>query len=333
MKIAYLINTITKTSVPIGWSKYIKNNFKNLNISLVSIKQFSLKNLKQIVQSNILHGHHIKVMAILIFLNFIFNKQTVYTVHGSYLYLSEDNKKLLKYILKRVNKVIFVNKFLYDALPNELKDMIKNKYKIILNGVDIDFKYKKTDVYSKFNISQDDKIIFHPARFVKEKNHINVIKSFKLLQQIDAKTKLILAGDGVLKLEILAIIEELDLKDHVVLLGLIDREEVYSFLEKCDLFIMPSISEGLNIAFLEAMSMNTKILVSDIEQFTYPFKHYALKPLDYNVYFANPNNVENLFNGLVQALNSKKNQNFDMNIFSLKNMMKEYKVIYEEVLS
>jgi len=333
MKIAYLINTITKTSVPIGWSKYIKNNFKNLNISLVSIKQFSLKNLKQIVQSNILHGHHIKVMAILIFLNFIFNKQTVYTVHGSYLYLSEDNKKLLKYILKRVNKVIFVNKFLYDALPNELKDMIKNKYKIILNGVDIDFKYKKTDVYSKFNISQDDKIIFHPARFVKEKNHINVIKSFKLLQQIDAKTKLILAGDGVLKLEILAIIEELDLKDHVVLLGLIDREEVYSFLEKCDLFIMPSISEGLNIAFLEAMSMNTKILVSDIEQFTYPFKHYALKPLDYNVYFANPNNVENLFNGLVRALNSKKNQNFDMNIFSLKNMMKEYKVIYEEVLS
>ena len=333
MKIAYLINTITKTSVPIGWSKYIKNNFKNLNISLVSIKQFSLKNLKQIVQSNILHGHHIKVMAIFIFLNFIFNKQTVYTVHGSYLYLSEDNKKLLKYILKRVNKVIFVNKFLYDALPNELKDMIKNKYKIILNGVDIDFKYKKTDVYSKFNISQDDKIIFHPARFVKEKNHINVIKSFKLLQQIDAKTKLILAGDGVLKLEILAIIEELDLKDHVVLLGLIDREEVYSFLEKCDLFIMPSISEGLNIAFLEAMSMNTKILVSDIEQFTYPFKHYALKPLDYNVYFANPNNVENLFNGLVRALNSKKNQNFDMNIFSLKNMMKEYKVIYEEVLS
>ena len=333
MNILYLINNFSKTSVPVGWSQYIQNNLNSINISLVSIKQFSLKNLKLIVQSNILHGHHIKVMAIFIFLNFIFNKQTVYTVHGSYLYLSEDNKKLLKYILKRVNKVIFVNKFLYDALPNELKDMIKNKYKIILNGVDIDFKYKKTDVCSKFNISQDDKIIFHPARFVKEKNHINVIKSFKLLQQIDAKTKLILAGDGVLKLEILAIIEELDLKDHVVLLGLIDREEVYSFLEKCDLFIMPSISEGLNIAFLEAMSMNTKILVSDIEQFTYPFKHYALKPLDYNVYFANPNNVENLFNGLVQALNSKKNQNFDMNIFSLKNMMKEYKVIYEEVLS
>jgi len=333
MKIAYLINTITKTSVPISWSKYIKNNFKNLDIFLISIKQFSLKNLKQIAQSNILHGHHIKAMAIFIFLNFIFNKQTVYTVHGSYFCLSKQNKKLLKYIFKRVNKVVFVNKFLYDTLPNELKDIIKNKYNIILNGVDIDFKYKKTDVYNKFNINQDDKVIFHPARFVKEKNHINVIKSFKLLQQVDAKSKLILAGDGALKLEILATIKELDLKDHVVLLGLIDRDEVYSFLEKCDLFIMPSISEGLNIAFLEAMSMNAKILVSNIEQFTYPFKHYALNPSDYNVYFANPNCIENLFNGLTQALNSKKNQNFYMNVFSLENMIREYKIIYEEVLS
>ena len=47
-------------------------------------------------------------------------------------------------------------------------------------------------------------------------------------------------------------------------------------MEIAELFVMPSISEGLNVAFLEALSLNKKILVSNIDQFTYPFDKYNL---------------------------------------------------------
>jgi glycosyltransferase involved in cell wall biosynthesis len=282
--------------------------------------------------AKIIHGHHIKAMSIYLLFNFLLRKKTVYTVHGSYLYLSEQNKKLLRYIFNKVDSVVFVNRFLYDILPNDLKNIIQNKYKIILNGVDTNFQYRKVDIYQKYKLNKEDILIFHPARFVLEKNHLNIIEAFKLISVNNSNLKLILAGDGVLRGEIEKRIEDLDLKEQVVLLGLIEKNDVYNFLEKSELFIMPSISEGLNIAFLEAMSMKTKILVSDIEQFTYPFEHYHLNPKDYNTYFTNPNNIDAIAKSLHIALNSKKNEDFDMNVFSLDTMIKEYKQIYQRLI-
>jgi glycosyltransferase involved in cell wall biosynthesis len=334
VKILYLVNKLTKTSVPFGWSIYINTIFSSMRVSIITIKKFKFKYLKNIFEYDIVHGHHIKSMAIFLLFNFIFRRKNLYTVHGSYEYLSKKNKKLLKYILIKTDKVIFVNKYLYDVFPEELKNIIKGKYKIILNGVESAFKYKKIDIYNKFNIKEEDTIVFHPARFVKEKNHINTIKAFKLFQANNnsANVKLILAGDGILKDKIISTINELNLEKIVILIGLIEREDVYNFLEKCDLFIMPSISEGLNISFLEAMSMKTKVLVSDIEQFTYPFKHYNLNPIKFNVYFSNPDSKNDIKKGLDIALHSNKNIDFSMNCFSLDNMIKEYQLIYKELL-
>ncbi len=67
--------------------------------------------------------------------------------------------------------------------------------------------------------------------------------------------KLYLAGDGTLKDEIKSTIKKLNLENNVILLDLIDRDDVYNFLEKCEIFLMPSISEGLSISILEALSM------------------------------------------------------------------------------
>jgi len=332
MKIIYLINNSSKTSVPISWANYIKNNFKKISIELCSIKQFKMKNLQSIFRADIVHGHHIKAMYLFIMFNFIFNKKTVYTVHGSYLYLSDQNKKLLKYIFDKSDKIVFVNQYLYDVLPDTMKKLIKNKYQVVLNGVDTAFKYDKIDIYEKYNLKVSNTIIFHPARFVKEKNHLSVIEAFKKVSLENRDVKLVLAGDGLLRKSIEEKIEQLELSEKVVLLGLIDKNDVYNFLENCEVFIMPSISEGLNIAFLEAMTMKTKILVSDIEQFTYPFKHYGLNPQEYNTYFTNPNDIESIYKSFKMVLEADKYDNFDMNIFSLDSMLKKYQSIYLELI-
>jgi glycosyltransferase involved in cell wall biosynthesis len=253
-------------------------------------------------------------------------------VHGSYLYLSSQNKKLLQYIFKKSDKVLFVNQYLYEVLPDDLKEIIVDKYQVVLNGVDTKFKYEKIDIYKKYNLNLEDIIVFHPARFVKEKNHLKVIEAFKSVSMQNVKVKLVLAGDGILKKEIENKIEDLDLKEQVILLGLIEKNDVYNFLEKSEVFIMPSISEGLNIAFLEAMCMKIKILVSDIEQFTYPFNHYGLNPSNFNVSFANPDNIDEISKALSLSLDSLKKEKFDMSIFSLDTMIKEYKNIYTELI-
>ena len=331
MKIIYLINKCSKTSVPIMWAKYINQKLLDINIDIVTIKPFSLNYIKKIKSADIIHGHHIKAMGFYLLSNNIFKKKTVFTVHGSYLYLSKENKKILKYIFDKADNIVFVNKFLYDILPKELQKIILNKYKIILNGVDLDFGYKEIDIYKKFNLDKKSIIIFHPARFVKEKNHLKFLDVFKKFHRYNTKAKLVLAGDGKLRDEIELKIEKLNLKESVILLGIINKNDVYNFLLNCNLFIMPSVSEGLNIAFLEAISMNSKILVSDIEQFSYIFEYYNLNPKEYNIYLANPNNIEDMFEVLINALNNKKNESLNKNFFGLERMLKEYQNVYKKI--
>jgi glycosyltransferase involved in cell wall biosynthesis len=329
--IIYLLNSNSMTSIPSRWAEYSNNKRHNISIRIITLKRlfsFLLKNNK----SYIYHGHHIKVMFLFLLLNTILRKKSVYTVHGSYLFLSRINKILLKFILKYSTSVCFVNKTLYSVLPNNLREIILDKYSIILNGVELEFQYKFIDVYKKYNIGKEDIVLFQPARFVQEKNHYRVIEAVYKAVQINKNIKLILAGDGKLKDEINDQIKKLHLENNVFLIGLITRDEVYCFLKKCDLFLMPSISEGLNIAFLEAMSMKSKVLVSDIEQFTYPFEHYNIDPELYNTYFANALDIESIYKQIILALSKEKNEEFDMSIFSLSNMMDKYNAIYTELI-
>ena len=328
MKIIYLVNRITETSVPLRWTKYFNKNFKINKINMVDIKLFikNFKNYKK--EADIVHGHHIKAMGIFLLLNKKIKIKSVYTVHGSYLFLSKSNALWLKLIFKLSDKIIFVNQTLYSVLPQSYKNIIKDKYEIILNGVEVDYQYKRVDVYQKFNINTIDKIIFHPARFVEEKNHIRIISALKPLLNKNKKLKLILAGSGKLEKSIKLHIKELNLSNSVILIGTIDRDEVYNFLEKCEIFLMPSVSEGLNIAFLEAISMKNKIVVSNIEQFTYPIEVYNLKPEQLNITFVNPLDEENIHIGISKALSKNKNLTYDCQDFSLKVMMKKYNNIY-----
>lgn len=331
MKIVYLVNKLSKTSVPASWESFINASNKKIKINTVSIIKFKMRFFYYILKADVVNGHHIKATFLFLIVNYFLRKKTVYTVHGSYSFLSAGNKILLRFILKHVNKVVFVNKNLHDVLPNDLKEILESKYKIILNGVDLAFKYEKEDMYLKYDIDSQDRLIFHPARFVEEKNHSTIIKSFKLFLNHNPHYKLILAGDGKLKGDICNLINDLDLADDVLLTGLISKNDVYNFLDICELFIMPSLSEGLNIAFLEALSMKSKVVVSDIKQFIYPFEFYRLNSNDFNVFFANPGNAEELSNVFARAVEAEKNEALNLSAFSLDNMISSYHKVYKEL--
>jgi len=331
MKLIYLVNNISKTSIPWRWATYFNGHSSFLNIEMMSIKDIKKKIFKIKKTADIVHGHHIKAMAFFLIANIFLGKKSVYTVHGSYLFLSKTNAALLKFIFKYSDKIIFVNKLLYDVLPPDMKILLKDKYEIILNGVETDYDYMKSDVYKKFNIDENDIILFHPARFVPEKNHLRIIAALKPLVEKNSRIKLVLAGDGKLKQEIEERIKNLKLENNVKLLGLIERDEVYNFLEKCDLFLMPSVSEGLNIAFLEAISMHCRVLVSNIEQFVYPVKAYGLDPDNINVTFVDPMDEKSIVSGVLSALGKEKNLTYDCSDFSLETMMHKYETVYREL--
>lgn len=332
VNILYIVNGISKTSIPWRWAKYFNQNSSSLDIQILGIKKLISALLNTRTNINIIHGHHIKAMFIALIINKLFYKKCVYTVHGSFSFLSKINILLLRYILKKSDKVIFVNQMLYDVLPQKMKNLIRGKYEVILNGVEIDYEYKKIDVYEKYNIDNKNTILFHPARFVTEKNHIRIISAFEAALKKNKNLRLVLAGSGDLENEILDHIKKLKIQDSVKLIGLIDRDEVYNFLEVCDLFLMPSISEGLNISFLEAISMKCRIIVSNISQFTYPIEFYGLNPDKINIGFVDPLDEKNIEHGIMTILDKKLNTTYDALDFSLDTMMRKYNEVYRELL-
>ena len=329
MKIVNIVNAISITSIPSRWGLFLNKERVGVESCMVELKDirkvFSLDK-----KETVIHGHHVKSMAIFLFFNMFFGFKNIYTVHGSYLYLSKINKRLFNFVICNTNYIAFVNTTLYDQLPNKIKKKISDKYQIIFNGVEDQYEFEEIDVLKKYNLDKNKTYVFHPARFVEEKNHLNVIKGFNLAAKTDDNLVLLLAGEGKLRPEIEAKITELNLEDKVLLIGLISKDEVFNFYKLAEVFIMPSISEGLNVSFLEALSMNCKIIVSNIKQFTQPIDSCEFSSEDLNIKIADANDINSISNKILESVNSDKNR-LMKNPFSINKMINDYVNLYNKV--
>ncbi|EKY29023.1 glycosyltransferase family 1 protein [Clostridium celatum] len=148
------------------------------------------------------------------------------------------------------------------------KNIIKNnKYKVLPNYVDytkfLNFN-NNINLIKKLKLNDDDIITGHIGRFVDAKNHNFLIEVANKMINKDNRIKLILVGDGPLKEEIEKKVIKLGISDNVFFLGL--RKDVDLILNSCDIFLFPSIYEGLGLVMLEAQASGLPCLVSEAIQ-------------------------------------------------------------------
>lgn len=107
----------------------------------------------------------------------------------------------------------------------------------------------------------EDKIVIgHIGRFTPQKNSVHLIEIFAAVAKKEPKAALCLIGDGELKEEMMAKIEELGIKDQVNYLG--RREDIQQFYNAMDMFLLPSLYEGLPVVGLEAESCGLPMFFS-----------------------------------------------------------------------
>lgn len=145
------------------------------------------------------------------------------------------------------------------------KFMFREKdFYILNNAIDIaKFKYndkKRKRIRNELNI--DNKIVLgHVGNFNRQKNHEFIIN---LLEKILLKNKnivLLLIGDGILRGYIEKMVEEKGLDDNVLFLG--KKENVQDYYSAMDIFILPSLYEGLPMVGVEAQCSGLPILFSN----------------------------------------------------------------------
>ncbi|MCH3987860.1 MAG: glycosyltransferase family 1 protein [Lachnospiraceae bacterium] len=136
--------------------------------------------------------------------------------------------------------------------------------RIIPNAIDIPkFKYdvKVREEYRR-NLGIEQKhVIGHVGRFHFQKNHEFLIHVFAKVVSKDPKAHLLLVGQGELEEKIKQLVSSMDMDEHVTFLGV--RGDMPQLYQAMDLFVLPSVFEGLPVVSLEAQASGLPCVLAD----------------------------------------------------------------------
>lgn len=108
---------------------------------------------------------------------------------------------------------------------------------------------------------KDKLVIGHVGRFTKEKNHSFIIDIFSEVHKQLPNSALVLVGEGELFNAIKDKVNKLNLQEHVIFTGV--RSDVNELFQAFDVFLFPSLFEGLGIVAVEAQAAGVNCFVSD----------------------------------------------------------------------
>ena len=165
-------------------------------------------------------------------------------------------------IINNMNHIVSVSPLIMEELKAlHIKDERKS---LILNGIDTEYfnpsgvrKGMRDDL--KVN---GDLVIGTVGRLCRQKGQAYLIKAFKELCELDGHIKLIIAGDGDLKEQLVDEVKELKLEDKVIFVG--TQKDMVSLYNSLDIFVLPSLTEGLPMVMLEAMSMKLPVVATRV---------------------------------------------------------------------
>jgi glycosyltransferase involved in cell wall biosynthesis len=114
----------------------------------------------------------------------------------------------------------------------------------------------------EFGWSPDALVVLHVGRFIEQKNHLGLLEIFARVSAEVPNARLLLVGDGPLREAVENRVVELGLSEKVRYAGL--RNDVPRLMTCSDLFLFPSLHEGLPVAALEAQAAGLPIVGTQI---------------------------------------------------------------------
>ena len=191
---------------------------------------------------------------------------------GDRLSYPKERAGILWFVVGGLFKKIFIKADFIQVISKYLKtwahDMgYKGEIEVIPNGADIQnfqlliTNFQKNKIRKELGIGKNEKVIITTSRLV-EKNAIEDI--IRALMFLPENFKLLIAGEGKLFYRLRELTNELRLTKRVLFLGNIKYEEISQYLHISDVFVRPSLSEGLGSSFIEAMAAGVPVIATEV---------------------------------------------------------------------
>ncbi|EIJ9081490.1 glycosyltransferase family 4 protein [Citrobacter freundii] len=186
--------------------------------------------------------------------------QVIHTVHGFSFPAASSKKQYAVYFSMEwiakffTDNLIVLNKDDYDIAINKLR-YSPAKVHLIANGIDV----TKFVPVTKKRISNKLKVIM-VGRLSEQKDPHTLLKAMKEVMKVNSNVTLTYVGDGELRAQLEQ--ESFDFKENIFFHGW--SNDIAKLLSEHDLFVLPSLWEGMPLAILEALSCGLPCIVSDI---------------------------------------------------------------------
>lgn len=243
-------------------------------------------------------------------------------VHSDYFYVYEKD---LNKIRKFFNSVK-VDKFKYIVfVSDEARDNfiliypnLKNKT-IVINNIVNDKEIVKLSGEDEVDFDSKNSLLY-VGRL--EENSKCLRRLFEVMKKIKNNKKdihLYLVGDGPDRTMYEDIVLKYDLTNYVTFLG--KKSNPYPYIKKCDAIILTSNYEGFPVIYLEALTLNKKIITTiGVSSGSLNIRDYALVV---------DKDVNSIYNGVIECFSNKDNKKFDIDKYNKINILKLEKLIGE----
>jgi glycosyltransferase involved in cell wall biosynthesis len=190
----------------------------------------------------------------------------VYTVHG---WSFHDNQPFLlrklrilgeKYLTRRATVNISVSQSVHET---GLQHFAGYQSVIIANGINQQkFNPERAlkDIRQELQIPRESLLVLFLARFTEQKQPLTMIRAFEQAAAQHPGLRLLMVGDGELKKEADALVAASPYAERIHMQSF--RQDVPDILAAADIYVLPSLWEGLPLGLLEAMAMGKAVIAS-----------------------------------------------------------------------
>lgn len=194
----------------------------------------------------------------------------VITMHGGPYYAGRLRRRLaLRSAIAVSGRTVAVSSRLAEKIR---RDLWISAYRIatIPNGVS-HARPERSTLRDELRVGADDRLLIAVGNLYPVKGHQYLIEALALLVSRYPTLHVAISGRGELADALAARAREHGLADRVHLLGL--RSDVAAILTAADVFVLPSLSEGLPLALLEAMFAGCPIVATDVGEVATALAH------------------------------------------------------------
>lgn len=165
-------------------------------------------------------------------------------------------------LIRRADRVIAVSEEIVDEMQR--RGILSQKILVIDNGVDIErFVLNRNEEMRKsFGFNGNSKVIGTIASLTPEKGHIYLLRAIRQVIEKCPECRFLIVGDGGQRQFLEEKSADLGLTGKVLFTG--SRKDVPEILSMLDIFVLPSLKEGLPMALLEAMAAAVPVIATKV---------------------------------------------------------------------